>query len=322
MTKRILISLLSIAFLASCGGGNSSQTEESDITFISPTGAPALAFYDQGNNKNYATNSTPSLVLAELQANYYDVVVAPVFGGLKSIKANSADFALAEVVTGGNFFLVGVNKEAGELPTSSSYIVAFAEQDVTGMVFKKLAQEKWNIGTENVHFVSGAADTLPILKNGKHASNQVDFVLTAEPVFTNAKQSKDEGVTLVETYNIQNEWKTLTKQESLVQAGVFVRKSSLNSKPNKMKQFFVDLRARIKTALTNQDAVKTALHEYNEDVKEQAKRFGFNENLAFNLLKNGNRFGLVSPDTKLDVNAFLVSLGQTAYSNDYFVTIE
>lgn len=321
MTKKLFVSLLSLALLTSCGGGTS-QVEESDIKFISPTGAPALAFYDQGNNENYVTNSTPSLVLAELQANYYDIVVAPVFGGLKSIKANNADFALAQVITGGNFFLVGVNKEANELPTSSSYIVAFAEQDVTGMVFKKLANEKWNIGTENVHFVSGAADTLPILKTGKHAGTQVDYVLTAEPVFTNAKANKDEGVTLVETYNIQNEWKALTSQDGLVQAGVFIRKTSYSAKPNKTKAFFTDLNTRLTTALTKPEEVKTALHEFNEDLTKQAARFGFNENLAFNLLKNGNRFGLVSPETKLDVNSFLVSLGQTAYSNGYFITIE
>lgn len=324
MIKKLIFPLLSVFLIASCNGPDTGVTpkEEADISFISPTGAPAVPFYDQGNNPNYATNSTPSLVLAELQANYYDVVVAPVFGGLNSIRKNKLDFALAEVITGGNFFLAGINKEAGSVPTSSDYIVAFAELDVTGMVYKKLASERWNIGTDNVHFVAGAADTLAILKSGKHAGQSVDYVFTAEPVLTNAKANAEEGITISEVYNIQNEWKALTNQPSLVQAGVFVRKSSISAKPNKMKAFFKDLRTRLDTCVNEPSKVKEALHAYSEDVKVQAGKFGINENLAFNLLNNGNRLGILPYSVKIDVNVFLTSLNQVAFSNDYFVTIE
>ena len=93
MTKKILtLLLLSGITLTGCNKNNANS--EGVIKFISPVGAPALAFYDQGNNPYYDTKSVPSQVAAQLQKKDYDVVVFDSINGLKSIKNNEEENGL------------------------------------------------------------------------------------------------------------------------------------------------------------------------------------------------------------------------------------
>ena len=331
MIKKLSLALISTMLPASCGNNPDPSTSEdegdySQLKIVSPTGAPTLAIFTEGNNPNWETKSTPTLVNAELQNNNYDVVIAPAYGALDSIKEFSCDFALARVITGGNFYLVGINKSAEDRPTSDSYIVGFAHQDVSGKVLEELYKNHWNLGEPtNIDWVNGAADTLGILKAGHRGGKAVDYVLTAEPVFTNAKSQLDEGVTLVETYDIRKEWKDYSNQDALVQAGVFLRKSAIESKRSQFKALLNKIDENIELATTPEtikDVVAT-LNAYNEDVKKQAARFGYNANLVNALQSNNkNRFGLVRKEVTIDVNAFLTKLGDEPYDSSYFVTLE
>ena len=108
MTKKLIFLPLIGLMLSSCG-----DKPLNEIKVITPSGAPALAFYDQGLNPNLTIDSTPTNVAAQLQKNEYDVVIFDSINGLKSLKKNNnTNYALGRIITGGNFFLVGINKEA------------------------------------------------------------------------------------------------------------------------------------------------------------------------------------------------------------------
>ena len=83
--KKPLFVLISTAFaLASCGGAKpvSSLPSESEsepahaVTWATPTGAPTLAFYDQGSNTNWLSTDTPAAIMPSAFAgNSYDALV-------------------------------------------------------------------------------------------------------------------------------------------------------------------------------------------------------------------------------------------------------
>lgn len=319
MTKKFIPLLFASVLLASCKGGT--PAEKQIVKIVSPLGAPSVAFYDQGKNENWVSEAAANLP-AELQGSEYDVVVFDSITGLSSIKAKNLDFALAKVITGGNFHLMGVNTT--KLPTDDSVIVAFQKDKVPDKVFKKLALEKWGLSESmHVEYVAGdVSQTAAVLKTGKFQGHTVDYVLSAEPVITQAKTSLDEGITLNEIYNVRNEWKAYSGQDAIVQAGVFVRKSSISSKKAELSDFMRLLEQRLDSLTKDGLEAATAMNEYSSDLEVQKNRFGANSNLVKNLQANGkNRLGFVSTEEKINVNAFLTTLDESVFSNDYFVTL-
>lgn len=316
MIKKLSILLSSITLLSSCGNANNAK----DIKWVSPLGAPSVAFYTEGKNSNWVSESA-SLLPAELQGNFYDAVIFDSITGLASIKLNNSDFALARVLTGGNFYLVGINKEG--YPTSEDRIVAFQKDKVPDKVFKKVATEKWNIDTNNVEYVSGdVSSTAAVLKTGKYQNNDVDYVLTAEPVYTSSKNAATEaGITLNEICSLKSEWKDLTGQNAIIQAGVFVRKSVIDEKKEQFNEWFTLLDERVKHIINNDSIVVDSLNAYGE-AETQKNRFGVASTIISAVQNNAqNRLGFVSKEenANLSVNAFLTSLGETTYEDSYFV---
>ncbi|MDY0345629.1 MAG: hypothetical protein RBR44_03645, partial [Bacilli bacterium] len=155
--KSIILPFVALT-LSACVG----PLEDITIRTISPAGAPSLAFYNQGNNENFATNSTPSNVLAEFQTTYYNAIVFDSINALKSIKNNNLDFKLAKLITGGNFYLASINKDEGQMPSASDVVVSFGENLIPDLVYRKLSQY-WDI-TNTPQYVPSVSEALGVLK--------------------------------------------------------------------------------------------------------------------------------------------------------------
>ena len=317
MTKKFIPLFISAMLMTSCKG---QAPVDQVVRIVSPLGAPSAVMYDQGNNENW-TSEAANLIPAELQGNYYDVVIFDATTGLESIRKNNLDFALAKVITGGNFYLMGINTT--ELPTSSSKFVAFQKDKIPDKVFKNLAQEKWGLSNMNVSYVAGdVSQTAAVLKTGKFNGESVDYVLSAEPVITSAKSALDEGITLNEIYSMRAEWKAKYNQDAIVQAGVFVRKSSISSKKALLSDFMRNLESRLDILVSSPETAANSMSEFSADLEAQKTRFGINANLVKALQGgNKNRLGIVSTSETIDVNAFLTNLGETQYPDSYFVTL-
>lgn len=314
--KSIFLPLVAVA-LSACNN----TYEDIIIRTISPAGAPTLAFYDQGNNENFVTNSAPSNVLAEFQTNYYNAIVFDSINALKTIKNNSLDFKLAKLITGGNYYLASIDKEEGVMPTSGDVVVSFGEGLIPDLVYRKLS-EYWQIDN-TPYYVPSVSEALGVLKTGLYASQDVDFVFIAQPALNIAL-----GDQAAATYgrvrvvkNIRSEWETYTGQTAIPQAGLFIRESHYQLNPTVFEDYVDEMVARIDVAIDEPSVVKAAMDEYG-DAATQAGKFGFNSNIMLTTQSSGaNGFGLVRGTESVDVNAFLDELGLEQFPASYFLDI-
>ncbi len=311
------MALGAVILLSACQGNVTPVT----IKTISPSGAPTLAFYDQGNNADFETNSTPSIVLAQFQTTYYNAIVFDSISGLKSIKQYNLDFKLAKIITAGNFYIASINKEDGVAPTSEDTIVSFGENLIPDLVYKKLYQ---NWGWQaNTSYVKSVTEAQAILKTGKTAGNvDVDYVFIAQPAL-NAAMLDSTAATYgkVKIYkNIREEWKTLTGQEGIPQAGLFYRYEDYQKDKSTFDNYSLAIDNRINQGILHPDQVKVVMDEYSSDKTVQVQKFGFNSDIMYYTQKNGaNGFGLLDPTQSIDVNAFLTYLGLENYDASYFL---
>ncbi len=329
MIKKILCLSFSVILLASC---NANNEDNSEINFITPTGAPALAFYDQGSNVNYTTNSVPTNVAAELQKNDYDAVVFDAVNGLTSIKKNNANYKLAKIITAGNFYLACIDNEKSTktpdkegnypLPKEGDVVYSFGQNLNPDKVYSTLCKEYWKI-ENTAKYVASVTEAQAVLKTGKQGTDVVDYVFIAEPALTAVMNNKS-----AETYgkvhivrNIREEWKAYSGQDGIAQAGLFVHNNAIEKKKAKLKEFITHLDSSIQLAITNPDAVSETMNAYGT-LDEQVSRFGFNANVVKAVQKDGrNGFGLLSPSQSVDVNAFLTKLGSETFADNYFVSL-
>jgi hypothetical protein len=322
MNKRNLIVLPLVAIaLASCGN-NQTSTSYVDMTIktICPAGAPALAFYDKGNDENFETNSTPTNVLAQFALNNYNAIVFDSVSGLRSIKKNGYGFRAAKFITGGNYYIASINKAETDSPQPTDKIVSFGENLLPDLVFKKLYNQwSWQ---SNVSYVKSVSDVQGVLKSGVYAGANVDYVMIAQPALNAAMLD-----TTADTYgkvkiykNLRQEWQTLTGQTAIPQAALFYRYSDYLKNPTAFNTYTNEMETRITTAIDNPAAVKTTLDEYGDNAK-QANRFGFASPIMFKTQNGGaNGFGLVRDTENIDVNDFLEALGLSeTYDSNYFI---
>lgn len=322
-TKIMILSLLGIVALASCGTKKDhSQDGEDPIKILTPTGAPTAAFYDFPNNENYIyeTNSTPSNVGAQLQHNQYDAVVFDFYNGLKSIKNNNTQYRLARVITGGNLYLVGINHT--EEPTSDDpgYIVSFGQNLLPDLVYKNIYGEEIASVT---NYVAGVSDCAGILQSGLHNGNQVDYVLVAQPVLFASLQAvsnnPDATHTLTVVASLRDKWEEKTGQKAIPQAGLFIDINKYNANKSAFDAFLAEVDDSVDTCIEDPTTMKNGLDDYG-DADAQKAFFGFTSQIAYNVQKDGaNGFAFVSSEDAdtIDINAFLTSLGKGSedYSN-------
>lgn len=144
MKKTILILPFAFLALVSCGSSVGSSSDDYAVKFVTPIGAPTLAFYDQGNNANWVSSSDPSnVVLPAFGTDNYDAIVFDGTTGLNVIKKNSFNYKLAQWVSGGNFYVVSTKHKASDAFEAGSFIDGFVKTGNASQSFLKLASEKW-----------------------------------------------------------------------------------------------------------------------------------------------------------------------------------
>ncbi len=284
----------------------------------SPSGAPTLAFYDQGKTGTFSTNTTPANVLAQLQTDNYGMVVFDFYNGLKSIKTNTSNYKLAKILTGGNLYLVGINKTSA--PTKDDYIVSFGQNLVPDIVYKKIYGDEIATAT---HYVGAVADAQGVLTSGLHEGNPVDYVLIAQPALyaTLSNQGAATYGKLSVIASLRTEWKTLTGQDAIPQAGLFVNTEYYANH----KQFFDDqfdlIDERIDTCINDPLTMKQKI-DSDLDTDSQKALFGFTSQIAYNVQTSEtspNGFALVSGDEQVDIQEFLTSINVTDDYSSYIM---
>lgn len=314
--KKHLIALGFIATLALSGCVEVVESEDSleephDVVWVTPTGIPTLAFYDQGDNPNWTSYPNATDVAVAFATDDVDAIVFDGLSGLTNIKNNNRNYIFARWISGGTFYLVSTKHTSLTDYEPGQTVDAFVRTGNAAMAFNKLAESHWNWSnySDNVTYETGVASVKEHLENNPES---FDYYLIAQPVLfasTNALAAK--GITLNVVANLQTEWSAYTDGGSIPAAALFLNKSKFAKYPNALSWFVLGVDLRIGTAVDDPAAAVTELNKFTGNF---GQRFGFQPAVVNALQSNGkNGFGLTKVDSISDprglVNSFASSLG-------------
>lgn len=288
--KLPIIALIGIA-LTACTTTNSSSSSfapaftRDSITIVTPTGAPALAFYNYAELTNFETNSNPTNITAIMSAAQKDVIVLPTNVGVKTIETAEAPYKLAATITFGNFFIASLGNDDNGIMEATDNIVVFQKNNVPDKLFHYVYGTTLDAG---VHYVNAVTEATQALTSGTFidevsgTSKTAHYVMIAEPAFSTVRANK-ENVTMYA--NIQEEYKEKSGDLELFQASVFVKNSLTEATVN---GFLTSLQEDIEAAIDEPTLLSTGMNK----VANAQAIFGVAPTMAENVLRNDNGMGL------------------------------
>ena len=316
MKKLFLLTSLIALALMGCSSNTSDDKKSSDssstddpqyvferdsLSIVTPTGAPALGFYDFATSSNFETNDTPTNIVAMMVAGQKDVVVLPTNAGIQAINGKSAPYKLAVTITFGNFYVVSMGNDDNNVMDANDTILLFQKNNVPDKIFHYVYGDTLNAG---IHYVEAVSDASRAIISGSFTDSETgtniipNYVMIAEPALTNVK-SKKEGISVYA--NLQEEYKTKSGNKEIFQASVFIK----NTVEQMQAQMFLSqLEYDINSALKDSSKLKEGMSK----VESAATVFGVAPEMAETVLKNGNGMGLgykYAKSNKAAIDTFL-----------------
>ena len=320
--KKIIPLLLTALAISACSINNSNPTSDSSssdaigsadvyyspdmFSIVSPTGAPALAFYNYATHKNFETNSVPTNIVAMMNKGEKDVVVLPTNAGVQAIVNANAPYRLAATITFGNFYIVSMKNDDNQVMDASDTILLFQKNNVPDKIFHYIYGDALNSA---LHYVSAVNDAASAIIGGKFTDPDLgtdlvpNYVMIAEPALTNVLSKKGEAISVYA--NVQEEYKKKSNNAELFQASVFVNK---NLEPEKVRFFLEDLKRDIDEAIADPSVMSAGMSE----IEDAATVYGVAPAMAENVLRKNNGMGLgfkLAKDNIEAINTFLGIFG-------------
>lgn len=279
-TKKIALAMITPLLLAGCG--KTSVTLPFKV--LTPTGAPSVAFYNYINDDNFETNAVPTNIISAMgPSSLYDLVVIDTTSGIQAI-SNGSPYLLASTITFGNFYIASTGNDDNNTMDKGDNIVLFGgKAAIPNKIFHYLYGDVFD---ETIEYVSAVKDASVCLITGKNAGtgSAIDYVFIAEPVLSKALE-KSANASIYQ--DIQELYKIKSNNLPLMQASIFIKESANRNDVNKV---LLDLQKDIKTALKNQDALKTTLLNKSDD-DTITRKLGVDVNTISNVM-NTNGLGL------------------------------
>ena len=313
--KKIMSLILTTLALSACsinsnksGGQGSADVFYNPEMFsiVTPTGAPALAFYKYASYKNFETNSVPTNIVAMMSKGEKDVVVLPTNAGVQAIVNAKAEYKIAATITFGNFYIVSMNNDDNQTMDANDTILLFQKNNVPDKIFHYIYGD---VLDSALHYVSAVSDAASAIIGGKFTDPDLgielvpNYVMIAEPALTNVVSKKGDAISVYA--NIQEEYKKKSNNAELFQASVFV-KNSLEYE--KVRLFLNDLEKDINSAIADPSKMSAGMSK----IEDAATVYGVAPQMAENVLKKNNGMGLgfkLARDNKEAINTFLSIFG-------------
>ncbi len=316
------LSFIAVALaLTACNTNSSNQgTGEFDrtsLSIITPTGAPALAFYNYSGSERFETNSNPAEgIIPQMVTGQKDVVVLPTNAGMQAILNKKAEYQIAATITFGNFYLVSMNNDTNKTLDADDTILLFQKGNVPDKVFHYVYGDDYN---SNIHYVSAVSDAAAAVNAGFFADAETgnnivpNYVLLAQPVLTTVlNKNADKGYAVYA--DMQAKYKEKSNNQALFQASVFVKKS-LDRKV--VTSFLDSLKADIDAAIKNPEVIQEAL----KDAQDAQTVYGIAPAMATTVTKNNNGMGLGferAINNKEAVETFLKLFGIEGFDEEVY----
>ena len=282
MKNRILSLIGAAIMLVGCTNQNINR---SNLSIVSPTGAPSLAFYQYASLSNFETNSDPTNIIPMMVAGQKDVVVLPTNAGMQAILNRQAPYKIAATITFGNFYLISMGNDDNNQMDASDTILLFQKNNVPDKIFHYVYGNELDSA---IHYVTAVSDAATAAISGRFVdgdsgNNLVpNYVLLAEPVLTNV-MSKKEGLTVYA--NMQEQYKTKSNGLTIFQASVFI-KNSVDQKAG--DAFLNSLKNDINSAIKDPTLLSAGLNK----ATSPSEQFGIAPTMAEAVLKKNNGMGL------------------------------
>lgn len=285
------ISLIAVALvLTACNnnGQGSGEFDRSSLSIITPTGAPALAFYKYANSEKFETNSNPAEgIIPQMITGKKDVVVLPTNAGMQAILNKNAEYQIAATITFGNFYLVSMNNDDNKTLDANDTILLFQKGNVPDKIFHYVYGNDYDT---NVHYVAAVSDAAAAVNAGFFADAETgnnivpNYVLLAQPVLTTVlNKNADKGYAVYA--NMQTEYSNKSNGLPIYQASVFIKKTV----DRKVATSFLDsLKADIDTAIKTPEVIEESL----KDAQDAQTVYGIAPAMATTVTKNNNGMGL------------------------------
>ena len=314
MKKRYL--LLSLVLLSSC----SSKVDTSGLKIVTPTGAPAFAFYNQASSSNFETNSTPSNIVAMMNdKSDKDIVVIDTVTGIKAIQ-KGAPYLLAANITLGNFFIASTGNDDNNVMDEDDKIVLFGEKQTPDLVFHYIYGDVFD---KNIEYVTYVQDAAKCLASGKNlvTGSSIDYVFVAQPVLYTILNNKNAA-----TYskagiyeNIQDKYKEKSDNLSLIQASVFVKNSDESEYNKTISAFLKDLKSDITSVISNPNLMDNTIGKLETEVATSL--YGTNYQMVKKVIEDDNSLGLgyiKAIDNKKAIDNFISLFGMDKTNEEIY----
>ena len=287
------LSLIAVApALTACNTNNSNQGgtefDRTSLSIITPTGAPALAFYKYSNSLNFETNSNPAEgIIPQMVTGKKDVVVLPTNAGMQAIINKKAEYTIAATITFGNFYLISMNNDENNTLDANDKILLFQKGNVPDKVFHYVYGNDFDA---NVHYVSAVSDAAAAVNAGFFADAETgtnivpNYVMLAQPVLTTVlNKNADKGYAVYA--DMQAKYQEKSEGKALFQASVFIKKTV----DRKVATSFLDsLKADIDAAIKTSEVIEESL----KDAQDAQTVYGIAPAMATTVTKNNNGMGL------------------------------
>lgn len=307
MKKKYLI-LSTLFLLTACGG----KPDTSTLHIVCPSGAPAVAFYNEAKNARFETNSKPDNIVAMMtEKSDKDIVVIDTVSGIQAIQ-NGAPYSLAATITFGNFYIAATGNDDNQVMDADDKIVLFGQGKTSDFIFHYIYGNKFDA---NIEYVAAVKDAATCLATGKNAvtNSTIDYVFVAEPVLyatLNNANAATYGKASIYA-NIQELYQEKSQGLSLIQASVFVRNAT---DKKQLETYLGELETDIQSALENPNLVQEGMSQIS--LEEATTLYGIAPAIAKAVLADGNRLGLgykkaIDQKTAIDQFIQLFDLGPT-----------
>lgn len=259
--------LLTLTIIPLCG----CSSKSSELTIISPTGAPSVAFYKYSTSNNFETNSgDASNIIASMVNNSKDIVVLPTNAGVQAIINKKVEYKLASTITFGNLYIVSSGNDGDGVMNDGDYILSFQKSQFPDLMFHYIYGDSLE---SNLHYVPSATEASSCLKAGVDLTNnnaKIDYVLLAEPAITAVLKDHPE----YKIYeSIQNKYVEKSGGLQIFQASIFV---SNKADKELISSFLSSIEEDIKNGLENPDVIKSEILKAGD---KAVSLYGINPNM-------------------------------------------
>ena len=306
--KRIFGILLIASLLSGC-----KNADLNSFTILSPSGAPACALYKLVDQDIVETATAATIPAHFLRADK-DIIIFESLKGLQAIKNNNANYKFWFNVTGGNVFLIGLNKENGVLPTKEDNVVSFMKDSLPDLAFKKM------YGDVVDTYLDDNSGCAAILKNGTYNGSKVDFLVIAEPVLTKILKTNPTYLNKYSEINLSKEYGNRFNVDPVIpQAAVFVNYERYLEKTNDFNALKNVIYENMDSSYSHPEEIVETMNKY--DIATQTNKFGFTSSDIYDVQKDlRNGLGIIPKKyANFNILEFMNNVGVSIDFREYIL---